>query len=466
MERVAPRAGARPSAPTSHFRGPWSKALAACTLGGALLLGGAPGAGAAPPLRDADWIGTWTASPSNANENGFSNQTVRLIVHTSIGGPKVRVKLSNTWGTQAVTVGDASIALQAQGANIVSGSSRPLTFGGAASVVIPRGATVVSDAVPMAVPPLSNLAVSLYLPGSTGPISQHALAVQSNYASPSGNYTDAVVMPVQQTRTSWSLLSAVEVGTGETAGPPTPGSVHVHRGAPWAVVTMGDSITDGYGATVNANRRWPDVLARRLQARQMNVAVLNQGISGNRVLHDALVSDFGENALARFDRDVLSHPRVRWLVLLEGINDLGQAAEGSAESVTANDVIQAYKQIILRAREHGIKVYGGTLTPYRGTIFPGYFQEAGELKRMAINQWIRTSGWFDAVIDFDAAVRNPADPSRILPIYDVGDRLHPNDAGYRAMGEAVDLGLFTTTDTTATTGGGTAAAAAARQAAH
>jgi lysophospholipase L1-like esterase len=174
----------------------------------------------------------------------------------------------------------------------------------------------------------------------------------------------------------------------------------------------------------------------------MNVAVLNQGISGNRVLHNGAVPEFGIDALARFDRDVLAHPRVRYLVLLEGINDFGHAAPGTPEAVSAEDIIQGYKQIILRAHAHGIKVYGGTLTPYRGTIFPGYFQEAGELKRMTVNQWVRTSGWFDAVIDFDKTVRSPADPSRILPQYDVGDRLHPNDAGYRAMGEAGDLRLF------------------------
>jgi lysophospholipase L1-like esterase len=191
----------------------------------------------------------------------------------------------------------------------------------------------------------------------------------------------------------------------------------------------------------------------------MNVAVLNQGISGNRVLHNGAIPDFGVNALARFDRDVLAHPRVRYLVVLEGINDFGHAAPGTPEAVTGEDVIQGYKQIILRAHAHGIKVYGGTLTPYRDTVFAGYFQEAGELKRMLVNHWVRTSGWFDAVIDFDKVVRNPADPSRIQARYDVGDHLHPNDAGYRAMGEAVDLRLFEA-DRAATMSGASEAAMA------
>ena len=418
------------------------KALLAFTLGASLLGGGTGWAKDAPAVRDADWIGTWTASPSDANPSGFTDQTLRLVVHTSIGGAKARVRLSNAFGTQAVTIGAAAIAQHGQGASVVAGTQRALTFGGKPTAVIPRGAQLVSDPVDMAVQPLSNLAVSLYLPGSTGPISEHSLGVQTSYASPAGNHVDAVSLPVQSTRTSWSLLAAVEVGSGEVAGPPAPGPIPVRKGTARAVVTLGDSITDGYGSTLDANRRWPNVLAQRLQDRNMNVAVLNQGISGNRVLHDGQIPVFGENALARFDRDVLSHPKVRFLVTMEGINDFGHAAPGTPEAVTADDIIQGYKQLIRRAHARGIKVYGATLTPYRGTIFPGYFNETGELNRMAVNQWIRTSGAFDAVLDFDAVVRDPADPSRMLPAYDVGDHLHPNDAGYRAMAQSIDLSLF------------------------
>ncbi|MED5620924.1 SGNH/GDSL hydrolase family protein [Ideonella sp. BN130291] len=440
MNDTIPAAGA--TAVRAFTRRGMGKALLALTLCTTLFGGTAASASDTQAVRDRDWIGTWTASPSDANPAGFTDQTLRLIVHTSIGGQKVRVRLSNAFGTQPVAVGAVRIGLQSQGASIVAGSDRPLTFGGKASAVIPRGAQIVSDPVAMAVKPLSNLAVTVYLPGSTGPISEHSLAVQTNYASPPGNYVDAVNLPVQATRTSWSLLSAVEVGTGEVAGDPVPGPIPIRMGNARAVVTLGDSITDGYGSTVDANRRWPNVLAQRLQDRHMNVAVLNQGISGNRVLHDGQIPIFGENALARFDRDVLAHPHVKFLVVMEGINDFGHAAPGTPEAVTADDIIQGYKQIILRAHARGIKVYGATLTPYRGTIFPGYFNETGELNRMAVNHWIRTSGAFDAVIDFDAVVRDPANPSRMLPAYDVGDHLHPNDAGYQAMGQSVNLSLF------------------------
>lgn len=394
-----------------------------------LLLGG----GSSVFARDrqgeesSDWVGTWTASPSNLSAVGYDDQTLRQIVHTSIGGDHVRVRLSNTFGTKSLTIGAAHIAAQTSGASIDSRTDRPLRFGGSTSTTIPAGAMVVSDAVDLDVRALSNLAVSVYLPGVTGPVTEHSLAVQHNYASTAGNYVDAVNMPVLTTSTSWSLLTAVEVTSGENTR---------------AVVTLGDSITDGYGSTVDANHRWPNILAERLHANHRKVAVLDEGISGNRVLHDGLIPVFGPDALARFDRDVLAQSGVKYIILLEGINDFGHAAPGTPDAVSAEDIIAGYKQIIRRAHAHEIKIYGATLTPYVGTIFPGYFQQAGEVKRELVNSWIRNSGAFDAVIDFDAVVRDPSNPTKILPAYDVGDHLHPNDAGYRAMANAIDLRLF------------------------
>jgi lysophospholipase L1-like esterase len=416
-----------------HLKSSWRglvspRAIAAGLVSAVLLLAGTSPALARDRHQHADpeWVGTWTASPSNLFAGGFNDQTLRLIAHTSIGGDRVRVRLSNTFGTTSLAIGEAHVAMQSQGAAIHPGTDRQLKFGGRVSVTIPPGALVVSDPVDLDVQALSNLAVSLYLPGATGPITEHSLAVQTNYASTPGNYVDAGSLPVAGTRQSWAVLSGIEVLARDTT----------------AVVTFGDSITDGYGSTVDANRRWPNILAERLQARHMKVAVLDQGISGNRVLHDGQVPEFGPNALSRFDRDVLAQSGVKFMVLLEGINDFGHAAPGTPEAVSAEDIIAGYRQIVRRAHAQGIKVYGATLTPYVGTIFPGYFQPEGEAKRQAVNAWIRTSGAFDAVIDFDATVRDPANPTKILPAYDVGDHLHPNDAGYRAMANAVDLRLF------------------------
>lgn len=375
----------------------------------------------------AEWVGTWSASPSTLFVDGFNDQTVRLIAYPSIGGDKVRVRLANTFGTESLKIGEAHIAVQSEGASIHPSTDRQLRFGGRVSATIPPGAILVSDPVEFELHALRNVAVSVYLPGVTGPITEHSLAVQTNYASTAGNYTDAANLPVQSTRESWSLLSGIEVVADDDTR---------------AVVTFGDSITDGFASTVNGNARWPNVLARRLHERHAKVAVLDEGISGNRVLHEGQIPAFGPPALARFDSDVLAQSGVKYMVLLEGINDFGHAAPGTAEAVSAEDVIAGYKQIIRRAHAQGIKVYGATLTPYVGTIFEGYYQPAGEVKRKAVNAWIRSSGAFDAVIDFEAVVRDPADPSRMLPAYDSGDHLHPNDAGYRAMANSIDLRLF------------------------
>ena len=387
--------------------------------------------------RDDDgprWIGTWTASPQNLeppfvapNPSSFNGQTVRQIIRTSVGGTKIRIRLTNEYGTTPLSIGSVTVARHAGGPAVVAGSSRKLTFSGRTTFTIPPGAPALSDPIDFNVPALGDLAISIYLPQATPATTVHSLGLSTTYVSPSGDYADAVVMPTAATVPSWYFLSGVTTNGKERSA---------------AIVALGDSITDGFASTVDANRRWPNLLAARLQARPQyrHVAVLNQGISGNRTLFDLI----GPNAQARLDRDVLNAPGARWLIVLEGINNIGiPGAFGLAsQQVSADDIIAGHQQIIARARERGLKVYGATLTPFEGTTIPGYYTPAGEAKRQAVNAWIRNSRAFDAVIDFDKAIRDPANPGRMLPAYDSGDRLHPNDAGYQAMANAIDLRLF------------------------
>jgi lysophospholipase L1-like esterase len=349
------------------------------------------------------------------------------IARTSIGGRRVRVKLANAFNGPRVEIGAAHVALRAKDSAIVPASDRALTFGGAATVKIAPGAVVVSDPVDLAIPPLADVAISLYFPGETGPPTTHARGLKTTYISTDGNQAANAAITVAGTQLSYYWLAAIEVDA--------PADARV-------VAAFGDSITDGSQSTPDTNSAWPAVLAARLAANKgtANIAVANLGIGGNRVLSDGTLFQ-GVSALARLDRDVLSQPGVKWLIVLEGINDIGNSAagNGSAGPLTVEELIQAHKQIIDRARQHGIKVIGGTLTPYEGA---NYFREEGEKIRQALNAWIRTSGAYDAVIDFDAVVRDPANPRRIRSEFDPGDHLHPNDAGYRAMAQAIDLKLF------------------------
>jgi lysophospholipase L1-like esterase len=302
-------------------------------------------------------------------------------------------------------------------------SVKPLTFAGSATGKILPGATIVSDAVDLTVPEVSDLVVDLYLPGELGtgpsPVTTHNGASQTNYVSGAGNHSGDTAMTAERTAGAWFLLARVEVAAGSKAG---------------AVVAFGDSITDGARSTADMNSRWPDYLARRLAARKgKEFGVLNAGISGNRVLGDGA----GVSALARFDRDVLLQTGATHVIIMEGINDIGIARTNPAPS--ADDLIAGHKQLIARAHARGLKVYGATLTPFEGAA---YWTAEGEAKRQALNQWIRTGGAYDAVIDFDQVTRDPAAPTKFLPAYDSGDHLHPGDAGYKAMGEAVDLKLF------------------------
>jgi lysophospholipase L1-like esterase len=373
------------------------------------------------------WVGAWGASPQLTTGDlfgtapGFSNQTIRQIVRISTGGALFRVRLSNEYGAQAVQIGDAHVAISAGAAAIKPGTDRALTFSGSPSFTIPPGGAVLSDPVSLLAPSLTSLAVSLYLPQATGPATWHFDGRQTAYIVTGDAAGAADVGAGAATTTSRFFLTGIEAASFEPKS---------------AVVTFGDSITDGTNSTTDADHRWPDFLAARLAAsHDDDTGVVDEGIAGNRLLHDII----GPNALARFDRDVLATPGVRFMTVLLGINDIGFASFFTTQAVTAGDIIAAHRQLIARAHSRGIRAYGATLTPFKGA---GYYSVAGEVARQAVNTWIRTSGEYDAVIDFEAAVRDPADPSQILAAFNSGDHLHPNDAGYQAMANAIDLRLF------------------------
>ena len=389
------------------------------------------------------WVGTWAtglvaraavpAPPAAAAGQAapapplnFNNQTLRQIVRVSIGGPEVRAVVSNAFGTAPLQVGAAGIALRAKGEAIVAGSSRPLMFSGKATASVAPGALLVSDPVALTVPDLADLAVDLYLPGDTAaagsPLAHHPGngALQTNYVSETGNHVAASAFPVRSTTLIWHFLSRVEVTATAQVG---------------AVVAFGDSITDGSRSTPDTNNRWPNHLARRLLAQNIRMGVLNAGIGGNRLLGDGN----SQSALARFDRDVLAQAGATHLVVLIGINDIGNRQARA----TVDDLIAGHRQIIARARARGLKVYAATVTPFEGaTLAPDYWTPEGETTRQAFNRWLRTSREYDGVFDFEAAIRDPSQPTKVLPKYSSPDNLHPNDAGYEALANAVDLAAF------------------------
>ena len=344
-----------------------------------------------------------------------------MIARSSVGGRRVAVKFSNAFGSGALAIGSAHIALREKESAIIAGSDHALTFGGKSSFTIPPGADAVSDPVDLDVPKLADIAVTVYVPGEAPLPTNHLTGLHTTYVSREGDFTGAPSIADATTRQSWYWLSEIDVLAARDGG---------------TVVAFGDSITDGATSTPDTDHSWPSLLARRLAANKAtaNVAIVNEGISGNRLLADGA----GVSALARFDRDVLGQPGVKWLIVLEGINDIGIGGRGG--SVPADELIGAHKQLIERAHLHGIKAIGATLTPFGGA---GYYSEEGETMRQAVNRWIRTSHDYDAVIDFDQATRDPAAPGQIRADYNIRDHLHPNDAGYQAMADAVDLSLFT-----------------------
>jgi len=388
----------------------------------------------AQPKNQEHWVATWTtaqllartpATPPAAAQSpgarGFHNQTVRMIARTSIGGHRLRVILSNAFGSEPLAVGAAHIAIRAKESEIVAGSDRALSFNGKPGCTVGPGMVILSDPVELNVSPISDLAVSLYFPGETGPPTTHSIGLHTTYIK-DGDVTGQPAMADARTTQAYYWLEGIDVAAPAGAA---------------LIVALGDSITDGHLSTPDTNRSWPALLAARLAARKTtaDIAVVNMGIGGNRVLRDVT----GASALARFDRDVLSQAGVKWVMVLEGINDIGHGSLTPAEMVTADELIAGHKQIIERAHTHGIKAIGCTLTPFEGAY---YARENGEAVREALNTWIRTSGAYDAVVDFDAATRDPNNPKRFRADLDPGDHLHPNDAGYRAMADAVDLSMF------------------------
>jgi lysophospholipase L1-like esterase len=375
------------------------------------------------------WVGTWSTTPVQVEGVSLANQTLRMIAHVSVGGSRVRARFSNAYGARKLHLGAAHIGLRGSDVGILEGTDRRLTFGGCESVSIPAGAIMVSDPVDLDFPPLSDLAVSLYLPGdvpASFQVTGHGNAHQTNYISTPGDFTAVSDMPVQELTAAFLFVSGIDVEAPSGTG---------------GIVTVGDSLTDCNLSRLDANHRWPDQLARRLTARGdgRQLGVMNQGLGGNRILHDGR----GDSGVRRFDRDVLSQPGVTHAIILLGINDIRNRNQLPEEFVSAEDMIGGLQQMIVRAHARGLRIYGGTLLTFDHETFnPGFYTPEGEAKRQAVNAWIRQSGAFDAVIDFEAALRDPAQPTRMLPEFDCGDHLHPSDKGYLRMGDCIDLALF------------------------
>jgi lysophospholipase L1-like esterase len=406
-------------------------------------------ASALPAAEPVHWIGTWATAPQPARPAGaqtFRNQTLRLIVHTSAGGKTLRIRLSNVYGEQPVMIGRARVARRASGPNIDPATDRSVTFGGQTAVTIAARSAVVSDPVDLEVPPLSDLSISLFFPQAAVASTSHALAKQTNYVSAeTGDATAEASFSVARTTATWPFLTGVDV-TSSAHGV--------------SIVALGSSTTDGDGSTTDANRRWPDVLAERLQhaEKAVDVGVLNEGIIGNRLLFDSPRTPgnpfgplLGEAGLARFERDVLDQPGVRFVIVCLGVNDILFPAfpfTPANETVTAAAIIDGYRQLVARAHAKGVRVIGSTIPPFEGATFDAaglkltLSTPEREAERAAVNEWIRGTGHFDGLIDFDAAVRDSARPARLRPEFAAPDLLHVNDAGNVAQGSVVPLSLF------------------------
>lgn len=374
------------------------------------------------------WTGSWAAAPfaaPGAATIGPNGITYRDIVHLSIGGGAIRLHISNEFGPVPLNIASVHVAISAGGDRTEPSSDRPVLFGGAAAIAVPAGAAILSDPVVMPVKPLASLAISIYVPWQNGvALTYHAAASSSNYVA-GGDQVSAGQLNYKTKIGSWFLLKGVDVDDGPAAA---------------SVVILGASISEGFRSTPDQNARWSDVLAVRLQASPATarLGVVNEGIAGNRLLHDVTA----QSALARLDRDVLAQPGAKYVIVAIGTNDIGRTffPVKADEEVTTEEMIWGYSQVIARAHARGIKVIGSTLSPFGGA---NYYNPAGEQMRLAVNEFVRTSREFDGFIDFDKATLDPMHPEQLLPQYDSGDHLHPNDAGYKAMGDAIDLALFT-----------------------
>ena len=381
-----------------------------------------------PPAADAQWRPAWAAAPDSPGP-ALPPQIIRQVVRTSVAGTQVRIRLSNLFGTAPLTIGPAGVARHAGGAAIAPGSAQALRFGGMPTVTIAPGASVTSDPVAMRVGALQDLAVSVYLPQAVAVSTLHGAGMQTAYLSTAGDASAAPDIAPARTDDSRYFLTDVEV---------------LDAGPARALVVVGDSIADGIGSGNDRNARWPDLLAARLQddAAHASIAVVNAGIAGNRILNDGAKPFVGPSVLARFERDALDKPGVRWILLHEGINDItaAQMLATPRDKVGVDQIIEGMRTLAARAHARNIKIWSGTLLPFDGTR--KFYSAEAEAKRQALNAWIRGSAVFDAVIDFDAALRDPARPGRLRPVYDSGDHLHPNAAGYAAMAGLVDLRLL------------------------
>jgi lysophospholipase L1-like esterase len=390
------------------------------------------------------WVATWSSAPiapgrttidaifGRDHSRAFENQTIRHVVHTSVGGKRVRIRLSNAFGFEPLRIGAAQVAVRRADASIFPSTNRRVTFSGQGSILVPAGAVAVSDSVDLDVPAAGDLAVSIFLPGPTEQATFHEVTQQTSYVTGAGNFVGAADLPGAEATTSTFYLTVVEVLPSESVG---------------TLVAFGDSITQGGGSSLDENRSWPEVLSARLNPvpHRPRLSVVNQGVGCGRLLFDIC----GPGGAARFDRDVLAVTGVRHVIVALGLNDLmipsilplfGET-DFAAETVSAADIITGLHQLTLRARARNLRVYGATITPNGSSTVPGAFTPEIEAKRQAVNRWIRTGGAFDAVIDFDAVVRDPADPTRMLALLD-DDGVHPNDAGHAAMANAINLSIF------------------------
>jgi len=390
---------------------------------------------AAASTQDIHWVDTWAAAPDSPGP-AVRAKTLRQVIRTSIGGKAVRIRLSNLFGSDAVTLGPVEVARHGTGSGVQTGTSQRITFGGRTTVTVAKGADVLSDPLEFPVRALEELAVSLYVPDAASS-TIHSVGLQTVYFA-DGDATGAAGLPAGETDDSRYFLTDVEVAAAPDSR---------------SIVVVGDSITDGVGSKEDANTRWPDDLAARLQAdpNLASIGVVNSGMAGNRILRDGAAPYLGPSLIARLDRDVLAKPGLKWILVLEGVNDISASdtLTDPAQHATAAQIIDGMQTLIHRAHARGIKIWGATLLPYQDTVVPPnagfhgpFYTAAGEAKRQAVNEWIRTAHAFDAVVDFDRVMRDPVHPGRLRSDFDSGDHLHPNDAGHKAVAAAIDRHLF------------------------